>query len=149
MFTRTALILTLSVAVFASGSLGTANGMVLCMDGEGHLAVEPPHLKHVHSHAEGEDRERHDHDRDADHADLRDLPTTCSDSFLAVQNLERASSNEVPAQHQVAASHLCLAACLNSPMRPLAVTDRSHVPAFRGGTARAELASLRCVVLLV
>lgn len=149
MFTRTAIILTLSVAVFAGGGLGTSNGMVLCIDGDGHLAIEAPHLKHAHSHAQGADHERHDHDRDADHGDLHDLLATCSDSFLIVQKLERASSSVVADQHYLAPLSLCLPACLVSAVPPFAVTDGLSAPAFRGGTARAELVSLRSVVLLV
>ena len=149
MLTRKAITLTLSLVVFACGSLGVSNGLVLCVDGHGHFAVEAPHLKHAQNHAEDADHEPHDHDRDADHGNLHDLLGTCSDSFLTVQNLERASPTGIAAQHQLLAPCLCLPACLVGGVAPFAVTDGLGIPAFRGGTARAEIASLRCVVLLV
>jgi hypothetical protein len=142
-------ILIVALAILVGGSLGTSNGKVLCIDADGHLALEVPHLRHGHSHAPGADNESHDRDRNAEPGDLHDSLATCSDSFLTVLKLERPSSTDAAAQHQLAAPCLCVPACLTMGAPPFPFIDGLGVSAFGGGTARADLSSLRCIVLLV
>jgi hypothetical protein len=137
------------LAVLAGGAIGTSNGMVLYVDGDGRLTIESPHFRHTHSHAEAADHEPHDYGGEADHADLHDLIGSCSDSFINFQKLERSSSSLMAVQHHLAGFDFCLSACLASGIHPLLARDGLGIPTFRGGTAHFELACLRCVVLLV
>ena len=148
MLFRTFTILVLALAVFVAGALGTSNGMVLCVDDDGHLALEAPHLSHAHSHAHGADHDPHDHGGDADHADLHDLMASCSDSFVSGQKLERSSSSLALDQHH-AGLELSLPPCFQIAPAPSSGTHGLAVPASRGGTAHVELACLASVILLV
>ena len=145
---RTCTILVLVLAVFAAGGLGTSNGMVLCVDGDGHLALEAPRLSHAHSHAHGADHDPHDHGEDADHADLHDLMASCSDSFGTGPKLERSPSSLAIHQHLVGLE-LSLPTILLIAPTPSSGPRGLAVPTFRGGTAHLELACLASIVLLV
>ena len=145
---RTFTILVLVVAMLAGGSLGTSNGMVVCIDSDGHVAVEAPHLSHAFHHAEGADHEPHDYDGDAEHADLHEMIGSCFDSLVSVQRLERSSSSLAAIHHFHVVLNLCLPACSDIGVQPLDGSGLA-VATFRGGTAHIELACLRSVVLLV
>lgn len=145
---RTCTILAVTLAVLAGGTLGTSNGMVLCVDADGRVAVEAPHIRHAHSHARGADHDRHDHGEDADHADLHEMMSSCSDSFVSGQALERSSSSIAIHQHH-AGLKLSLPPCFRIAPAPSSPTDVLAVPTFRGGTAHLELACLASLILLV
>jgi hypothetical protein len=140
--------LVLVLAIFAGGSFGTANGMVLCVSSDGHLAVEPPRLSHAFRHAGGADHEPHDHDPDADHAALHEMIASCSDSYVSVQKLERSSSSFTAIDHLNPIPSLSLPGCSDAE-QPMGSLNGLAVAPPRGGTARRELASLRSVILLV
>ena len=148
MSSRTCTILVLSLAVLASGSLGTSNGVVLRVNDEGNLAPELPRLSHAHRHAAGADHDSHDHREDADHADLHDLMASCSDSLVSGHKLERSSSSLAIHQHHLSLE-LCLPTCFQTGPAPGSEARCMTVPTFRGGTAHMELACLASVVLLV
>ena len=147
---RTCTILVVALAVFAGGSLGTANGMALHLDDDGHLALEVPHLAHAFSHAEGADHEPHHHHHgDSDHVALHHLIAACADSAIATGTLDRSSPGWAVLHGCDVAPDLCLPECLCTNPNPAPVTGGLGAPAFRGGTARLELAALRCIILLV
>jgi hypothetical protein len=145
---RTCVTLLVAFAVFAGGSVGTSNGLVLHIDGDGHLAVEAPHLRHAHDHADGADHAPHDHDSDADHGDLHRLIATCSDSFATAQKLDRSSADAVAALYVPVPFAFCPVRCPASGFQPPSATRGLGAPTFRRGTAHPDLASLRSVVLL-
>jgi hypothetical protein len=145
---RTRVIFVLAFAVTVGGCLGTSNGLVLCTDADGHVAIEAPHLRHAHSHAEGADHEPHDPAEDADHGELHGLLATCSDSAVATQKLERSSADVTAAQQALAPLVLCLFGCPATGVQPASATHGLGAPNFRGGTAHPDVA-LRSVILLV
>ena len=141
-------IIFLALSVLVGGGVGTANGLVLYIDCDGHLAVDAPHLRHAHSHQQGADHPPHDHDHDADHGDLHRLISTCCDVHITVQKVEKPSTAPAAAWYDGVADAFNLPVWSVPGVEP-SPSDGVGAPSFRGSTAHPELAALRSVVLLV
>jgi hypothetical protein len=134
------------LAVFMVSSLGLNQGMVLCVDAHGHLALEPAHVRHAHDHEEHADHGPHDFSGDADHGELHTAMGSCWDAGVANgEQLTRPSAisrlvEAAPLSHPVAAVLLCIL--------PSGLT-RAGAGDFWGSTARPELGRLRAVVLIL
>ena len=142
-------ILAVALAVLTANSLGLNSGMVLHLDHHGHVAVEAPHLVHLHEHTNGADHGSQDHGSDADHADLHHLIASTADCPITLQKVERASENLAASDACPLAIHPCVPfAVANDLLRP-AADATSHAANHRGGTARVQIACLRTIVLTV
>ena len=155
---RDALTSLLLVVVFAAGGLGLHNGMVLRVDHHGHVILDAPHLSHGLAHADGADHDaadygaRADHPSDAgtddDHHDLHHLIATIADSHVATAKSDGSTASQSLSSQHSFSLDLYFPAALSTPTF---ARTRSALEAanHRGGTARAEIASLRAIVLLV
>jgi hypothetical protein len=134
------------LAVFAASALGLNQGMVVCTDGHGRLAVESAHVRHAHAHGEGADHEHHECPEDAEHAELHAALADCSDFSAGQAGLGGASSDT----HRLAPSQPLPVSADRCPvLKPRLGPAGTAAGNFRGVTARAELGSLGAVILLV
>ncbi len=126
--------------------LGLHNGMVVCFDDHGHVAFEAAHVEHAHRHAEGEDHGHEDFGIDPDHEFLHDAIASCFDVRVGTVRPHSVRAHELRFDGPTAvASSITAAADLDLPRVP-AMGSTCH---FWGSTARAELACLSGIILLV
>ena len=158
----TILVALLCATTFAAGAAGlNGRAVVLCVDGDGHWAVEGRHAAHRGCHGDddggGGDSE-HDHHHDAhaaggdDHADPPEgggAPASCEDLSVGVQFLERGGASPDDLARVYWSGRLApdLAAAplprdLPSPAQWLGPPHPS------GARPRAELGTLRTFILL-
>jgi hypothetical protein len=149
----------LCTAVLAASALGLQNGMVLRVDHHGHLKLDAPHLSHALAHAGGADH--HPADYSADHHDSTDgdtgegnhhalhhLINTISDSHVAASKSAGSATSQTDAlQHPCNLDFCFPAAATAVALFPAAATLEATDQC--GGTARAEVASMRAIILLV
>lgn len=132
-------------AVLTGSCLGLNRGMVICIDGDGHLALESAHEQHARCHEEGSDHHPHEYPAGSEHPELHSALEACFDAAIPKVTFR---SGTVP------------------PLRPFEVPvapvlllpdlapECSH-PRFRWadssswGIPRPEVACLRTVVLIV
>jgi hypothetical protein len=158
---RSSVIFVLCLAVLAGGSLGTANGMVVCVDRHGHIALEAPHGAVPHRHEACGDAQEHEDDDDAVESDGsaiadfvhsgpgHDSTGDCSDSAIVKVATQKSTSvaDASGRQFQPLPAFLGGAPALASS-DPARVDDAGDI-CCRGGVALVSLASIRSVVLLV
>jgi hypothetical protein len=130
-------------AVLSGTVLRLNSGMVLCFDEHGHLALEPAHLLHARAHADGADHHHDDFGGDLDHPELHAAMARCVD----VSQRQDEPRPGVQRITKLAPSPVLFVSdlFLQSPLRSAGTASRH----FRAPAARAQLASLRAVVLIV
>jgi hypothetical protein len=138
----------LSVAVLAASGLGLHSGMVLLVDGHGHLTVAMPHLLHAHAHQRGADDHPSDVGTGGDHQDLHHLIDVTMDSHPGTGNGDRGASSADTTSAGSPPVDLYLPAELAPTVHTISHSSpRATDPG--GDAARVEIASLRAIVLLV
>jgi hypothetical protein len=139
-------ILVLAFVTLAVNSLGLNHGIVLCVDDDGSFALEMAHVRHAHLHAEGADHHPDEFPVDSDHGTLHAALETCADASVA--KFEHRSAG--PSVLRLADA-TPLPAFVAPPPTPLQLLahGRSGASGFCATTARAELAGLSAVILLV
>lgn len=148
---RTITAIALCLVTLVTGSLGLGSRKVLCMDGDGHYAIEAAgHAPHGGCHAEDADD---DHHRaagtgtqiaagvDGSH------DTACSDTTLANSSLQRQTNGSDASRFlQPTAELPAWTVPLARSSAPLALAARG-AGRSTGTPLRAELASLRAIIL--
>jgi hypothetical protein len=129
--------------MFAATGLGLNNGMVICFDDHGHVAVEAAHVQHVHRHADGEGHGDDDLGLDPDHDALHDAIASCFDAHVG-QARHSAPVHDLRLGDPTAPTPLIITKA-DLPASPIS----NRCGDLRGATARAELACLSGIVLLV
>jgi hypothetical protein len=143
---RAVVSLVIAIAVLTAGALGLNRGLVLCVDVEGHIALESSHVRHAHDHSEGADHEPHNLAGGSDHDELHAAMGSCSDAGVG-KGESRSGSSVV--------SRGVDTAPLPAPIASARLSGSSAAQAriaagdSWGSTAHPELAILRAVVLLV
>ena len=133
-------------AVVSGTSLGLNNGMVVCFDDHGHLAIEAAHVEHAHRHADGDHHGDEDFGIDPDHEVLHDAIASCFDLHLGQMGQHSARVHELRLGQPtaVAAAVIAAANLMTSTVPAPGGTCR-----LRGAAARGELVCLRAIILLV
>lgn len=132
-------------AVLAGSCLGLNRGMVLCIDGDGHLALESAHEQHARCHEEGSDHHPHEYPAESDHAELHAALEACFDATIAKFNLRSGSAPPLHPSEFPIAPHLILPDLRHaSVLPPFRCADSNS-----GGIPRPEVACLSTVVLIV
>ena len=136
----------LAFAVCASSAFGLSQGMALCVDDTGRVALEAAHVEHAHRHATGEEHGHDDAGLDPDHQTLHRAIDSCFDIYvgMATANSPRMSGQEIGKPTAVVVANTA-AAALNI-LRVFVAEGLSHC---RGDAARAELTCLSGIILLV
>ena len=133
-------------AVLIGSTLGLNRGMVLCIDGDGHYALESAHIQHAECHEEGTDHLPHEFSSDAEHAELHAGLETCFDAAVGSVHLRSAKTPLLrpcdfpPAPYVILPNH----ALLLSSSGLCSGTDAASSPPLR-----PEIACLSAIVLLV
>ncbi len=138
--------LAICFAVLVGSSLGLNKGMVLCMDGDGHVALESAHEQHLRCHDEGADHLPHEFRVGAEHGELHAALEACFDGTIGKLHLRPAAAPSLRPADFPAAPHLNLP----SPELQLSLTrHRTAVDPESGAIPRPEIACLNAIVLLV
>ena len=135
----------LAFAVCTSSSFGLSQGLVLCVDDTGRVALEAAHVEHAHRHANGDEHGHDDAGLNPDHETLHHAIASCFDICVGVAKAKspRTSGQEIGKPTAVLANNT--AAALHLLRGPVG-EGLSHC---REDTARAELACLSGIILLV
>ena len=142
---RVATSLAVCLAVLAGSVLGLARGMVLCVDGDGHYALESAHVRHVECHEDRNDHLPHERPADSEHSELHAALDACFDATAGGPHVRAATpqslrSGNAPATPFLTASDVGLEAAFRQAR---AVAASSLAP------LRADLARLSGIILLV
>ena len=138
----------LCVSVFTTTGVGLNNGMVICVDDHGHVAVEAAHVQHAHRHADGE---HHGDDGlglglDPDHEALHDAIASCFDSHMGPARQHSPRLHALRLGRPTFAVPFVIAGAATTPPTAFTIWETCNL---RGAAARAELACLSAIVLLV
>jgi hypothetical protein len=138
-------ILALCAVVLATNALGLNAGIVVCLDGDRHLALEFAHVRHAESHSDGTDHHRQEAPPDAEYGDLHAALADCVDVTVG-KYVQRASTSAL--QHPVELPALGCPVAL--PYLPPSLAPAALATDERSGsTAHPELARLKAIVLMV
>ena len=146
-YTRAAVVLA-CVATLVSGVLGLGNGMVVCTDVHGCVAIEPAHDRHLDCHTTEHDDAGGGHD--GERPDPAHEPSPCSDETsgtAAVKRTSAAGGDAARLALELSPLPPVLAPAVSSPERGLPAT--AALFGSPPGCAHPELARLDTVVLLV
>ena len=133
-------------AVLIGSTLGLNRGMVLCIDGDGHYALESAHIQHAECHEEGNDRALHEFPSDAKHVELHAALETCFDAAVGSVHLRFPTTPSLrpcdfpPAPYVIHPNHALLLSSSGQYGGP----DATPSPPIR-----PEIACLSAIVLLV
>lgn len=138
--------LAICLAVLIGSSLGLNKGMVLCIDGDGHLALESAHEQHLRCHEEGSDHLPHEFPSGGEHGELHVALEACFDGAIGTVHLRSAAAPSLrpadfPAAPYKVLPHLDLQLLLSGDWRWADSTS--------GAIPRPEIACLSAIVLLV
>jgi len=118
--------------------------MVICIDGDGHLALESAHEQHTRCHEEGADHLPHENPAVSDHAELHTALEACFDTAIAKFSFRSASARALHPSEFPIAPHL-----MPADLQPACVFPHSRrAEGTSGGIPRPEVARLSTVVLL-
>ena len=145
MIVRVATSLAVCLAVLASSVLGLSRGMVLCIDGDGHYALESAHARHVECHQDGSDHLPEEFPTDSEHPELHAALDACFDATAGGPQVRAATPQslrpcDAPAAPFLTVPHVGPETRLGETR---AIASSSLAP------LRADLARLSGIVLLV
>jgi hypothetical protein len=132
-------------AVLAGSCLGLNRGMVICIDGDGHLALESAHEQHARCHEEGSDHHPHEYPVGSDHAELHSALEACFDAAIAKYTLRSASAPVLHPSEFPIAPHLIVPDLQHASVPP----HSRRANSTSGGFPPVEVACLSTVVLIV
>lgn len=138
--------LAICLAVLTGSSLGLNRGMVLCIDGDGHLALESAHEQHLRCHEEGTDHLPHEFPADGEHGELHAALEACFDGAIGKVNLRSAAASSLRPADFPAAPYLILP---NPDLQSSRFGDWKRADSSSGAIPRPDLACLSAIVLLV
>ena len=133
-------------AVIAGSSLGLNRGMVLCIDSDGHLALESAHEQHVRCHEEGADHLPHEFPTDGEHGQLHAALDACFDGAIGKVNFRSAAAPSLRPADFPAVPYLIIP---DPDLQCSLFGDWRRADSTSGAIPRAEIACLSTTVLLV
>jgi hypothetical protein len=132
-------------AVLAGSSLGLNRGMVICIDGDGHLALESAHAQHARCHEEDSDHHPHEYPAESEHGELHSALDACFDAAIAKFNFRCVSAPRLHPSGFPIAPYLILPDLQQASVPP----HSRRADSTSGGIPRPEIACLSTVVLIV
>src|SRR5687768_14170853 len=108
MFLRIGTSLTICFAVLIGSGLGLNRGMVLCIDGDGHLALESAHEQHTRSHEETTDHLPHELPAHGEHGKLHAAIEGCFDATVGSIHLRSAAPPSLSPTDFLASAYLSI-----------------------------------------
>ena len=146
MFLRIGTSLTICLAVLIGNGLGLNKGMVLCIDSDGHLALESAHEQHLRSHEETTDHLPHEFPAGGEHGKLHAAIEGCFDATVGSIHLRSAAPPSLCPTDFPAAPYLSLPA---SDLQHSLFGDWKRADSPSGAIPRPEIACLSAIILLV
>lgn len=138
--------LTICFAVLIGSGLGLNKGMVLCIDGDGHLALESAHVEHARCHAEDADHLPHEFPVDGEHAELHAALETCFDAAVGSVHLRSANPPSVRPCDFPAPPYVIRP---NPRLQLSLFGSSSKADSASGAIPRLEMTCLSSIILLV
>lgn len=138
--------LTICFAVLIGSGLGLNKGMVLCIDGDGHLALESAHEQHLHAHKEISDHLPHEFPSGGEHGNLHAAIEGCFDAMVGSIHLRSAAPPSLCPTDFPAAPYLISP---NPDLQLSLVGDWRRADSPSGAIPRPEIACLSAIILLV
>jgi hypothetical protein len=146
MFLRIGTSLTICFAVLIGSGLGLNKGMVLCIDSDGHFALESAHEQHLRSHEEITDHLPHEFPAHGEHGELHAAMEGCFDATVGSVHLRSAAPPSLCPTDFPAAPHLISP---NPDLQSSLIGDWRRADSASGAIPRPEIACLSAIILLV